>query len=216
MDIEQARFNMIEQQIRPWEVLDATVLDVLRKVPREHFVPEDYRDLAFADIQIPIGHGEVMMEPKVEARMVQELELDGQCKVLEIGTGSGYVSALLASMAQSVVSVEIYKDLSNRAAERLAAFGIGNVILESGDASQGWPSAGGFDAILLTGSVPDIPRPFIDSLKPGGRLVAVVGTEPVMEAVRLTREGDGVVRTSLFDTLLPPLVNASAPRQFVF
>lgn len=216
MDIEQARFNMIEQQIRPWDVLDTAVLDVLRKVPRETFVPEEYRSLAFADVKLPIGHGEVMMEPKVEARMVQELELGGGEKVLEVGTGSGYVTALLARMAASVVSVEIYKDLSNRAAERLAALGAGNVILESGDASKGWPSAGGFDAILLTGSVPEVPTAFIEALKPGGRLVAIVGTEPVMEAVRLTRQGDGVVRTSLFDTLLAPLVNAAAPREFVF
>ncbi len=216
MDIEQARFNMIEQQIRPWDVLDATVLDVLRQVPREAFVPDDYRSLAFADIKIPIGHGEVMMEPKVEARMVQELALDGSEKVLEVGTGSGYVTALLARMAASVVSVEIYKDLSNRAAEHLAAMGIGNVMLESGDASRGWPSAGGFDAIILTGSVPQVPAAFIEALKPGGRLVAIVGSEPVMEAIRLTRQGDGVDRTSLFDTLLAPLVNAAAPRQFVF
>ncbi len=215
MDIEQARFNMIEQQIRPWEVLDATVLAVLRQVPREDFVPDGYRELAFADIQLPLGHGEVMMEPKVEARLVQELSLDGG-KVLEVGTGSGYVTALLATLADHVVSVELYKDLGNLAAERLARHGIDNVVLESGDASKGWPASGGFDAILLTGSVPEVPGAFIDSLKPGGRLVAICGTAPVMEAVCITKRGDGLERTSLFDTLLRPLVNAEAPKQFVF
>ena len=215
MDIELARFNMIEQQIRPWDVLDTVVLDVLRKVPRELFVPEAYRGLAFADIQIPIGHGEVMMEPKVEARLLQELELQGG-KVLEVGTGSGYMTALLASLADSVVSVEIHNSLGRGAAERLAAFGIGNVVLETGDASKGWPASGGFDAIVLTGSVPTIPDVFVDSLRRGGRLVAIVGTRPIMEAVRLEKHADGVLRTSLFDTVLPPLVNSAAPRQFVF
>ncbi|KAA3633179.1 MAG: protein-L-isoaspartate O-methyltransferase [Proteobacteria bacterium] len=207
---------MIEQQIRPWEVLDPTVLDTLRRIPRERFVPEDRRELAFADIQLSIGHGEVMMEPKIEARLVQELDLTGGEKVLEVGTGSGYVTALLACLAASVVSVEIYKDFSNRAAEKLKETGIGNVILEAGDASKGWPSTGGFDAIILTGSVPELPAAFTDALKPGGRLVAIVGSDPVMEAIRIEKGGEKLQRTSLFDTTLPPLVNAVAPRRFVF
>lgn len=216
MDIEQARFNMIEQQIRPWDVLDRGVLEVLAKVPRELFVPEQYRSLAFADMQLPIGHGEVMMEPKVEARMVQELGLTGAEKVLEVGTGSGYLTALLAHLAASVVSVELYRDFSNRAAERLAACGISNVNLEVGDASSGWPSSGGFDAIVLTGSVPELPVAFTDSLRPGGRLTAIVGSAPVMEAIRIEKSGEKLVRTSLFDTMLPPLVNAVVRKEFVF
>jgi protein-L-isoaspartate(D-aspartate) O-methyltransferase len=215
VDIEQARFNMIEQQIRPWDVLDPKVLEVLRKAPRERYVPDAYRNLAFADIQIPIGHGEVMMEPKVEARLLQELELEGG-KVLEVGTGSGYMTALLSNLADTVVSVEIHGDLSNNAAAKLSSAGITNVHLEIGDASKGWPAGGSFDAIVLTGSVPTIPTGFIEILKSGGRLVAIVGSEPMMEAVRLEKTGDGVSRTSLFDTVLPPLVNASAPKQFVF
>ncbi|GJL83514.1 MAG: protein-L-isoaspartate O-methyltransferase [marine bacterium B5-7] len=216
MNIEQARFNMIEQQIRPWDVLDLKILDLLGKVPRERFVPEGWEELAFADIQISIGHGEVMMEPKIEARLLQELELEASDKVLEIGTGSGYMTALLAHLAQQVVSVEYYKDLGNQAAEKLARHGIGNVNLDSGDASHGWPSGGGFDAILLTGAVPEVPNEFIDALKPAGRLVAIVGTAPMMEAIRITRTDTGMLRESLFDTLLPPLINAARPRQFVF
>jgi protein-L-isoaspartate(D-aspartate) O-methyltransferase len=216
VDIEQARFNMIQQQIRPWDVLDPNILKVLAEVPRERFVPEEYRTLAFADLQLPIGHGEVMMEPRVEARLVQELKLTGSEKVLEVGTGSGYVTALLAKLAASVVSVELYRDFSNRAAERLAATGLSNVMLEVGDASKGWPSSGGFDAIVLTGSVPELPEAFTDSLRPGGRLVAIVGTAPVMEAIRIEKSGERLIRTSLFDTLLPALVNAVVHREFVF
>ncbi len=216
MDIEQARFNMIEQQIRPWDVLDPKVLEVLTQVPREQFVPDGFAELAFADVQIPLDHGEVMMEPKIEARMVQELELDGHEKVLEIGTGSGFVTALLAKLAANVVSVEIYKDLSNRAADRLSRLGISNVTLEAGDACKGWPSSAGFDAIILTGSVPRIPDSCIESLKSGGRLVAAVGMAPVMEVVRIEKTENGIERTSLFDTILPPLLNTAEPKKFVF
>lgn len=215
VDIEQARFNMIEQQIRPWDVLDPVVLDILRQTPRERFVPDDHRDLAFADMQVPIGHGEVMMEPKVEARLLQELGAVGG-KVLEVGTGSGYMTALLSKVAGTVVSVDIYKDFTNRAAERLARFGIVNVVLETGDACRGWPSTGGFDGIVLTGSVYEVPAAFTEALKPGGRLLAVVGTEPMMEAVRIEKRGDELVTTSLFDTVIPSLIGASPPRRFVF
>ena len=216
MDIEQARFNMIEQQIRPWDVLDPSVLDALRQVPRERFVPEGYEDLAFADIQIPLGNGEVMMEPRLEARLVQELALTPTDKVLEVGTGSGYMTALLARLAGQVVSVERHSEFSKRAGERLRELGIKNVVLETGDAGKGWPAADGFDGILLTGSVPEVPQAFIDSLRDGGRLVAVVGTAPVMEAVRMVKEQGKLVVTSLFDTILPPLANAVPPRRFVF
>lgn len=216
VDIEQARFNMIEQQIRPWDVLDPVVLETLKTVPREHFVPDGYEELAFADLQIPIGHGEVMMEPKQEARMVQGLDLSPGDKVLEIGTGSGYLTALLSRLAAHVVSVELYKDFSNRAADRLSKLGLQNVTLEAGDASKGWPHSGGFDAVILTGSVPTVPQAYVDALREHGRLVAILGGDPVMEAVRISRTGDGVSRVSLFDTWLPPLVGAAAAATFVF
>jgi protein-L-isoaspartate(D-aspartate) O-methyltransferase len=216
VDIEQARFNMIEQQIRPWDVLDFKILDILKNVPREQFVPDTHTKLAFADIQIPLAHGEVMMEPKVEARLVQELNLTPDDKVLEVGTGSGYVTALLASLAKHVVSVDIHKDLSNQAADKLSKIGITNITLESGDAIKGWPSTGGFDAILLTGSVAKVPNEFIEALKDGGRFVAIVGENPVMEAISITKTGDSVERISLFDTMLPPLVGAKQQKSFVF
>ena len=216
MDIEQARFNMIEQQIRPWDVLDFKILDILKNVPREQFVPDTHTKLAFADIKIPLAHGEVMMEPKVEARLVQELNLTPDDKVLEVGTGSGYVTALLASLAKHVVSVDIHKDLSNQAADKLSKIGITNITLESGDAIKGWPSTGGFDAILLTGSVAKVPNEFIEALKDGGRFVAIVGENPVMEAISITKTGDSVERISLFDTMLPPLVGAKQQKSFVF
>ncbi len=216
VDIEQARFNMIEQQIRPWDVLDESILAALRKVPRELFVAEDRRELAFADVQIPLGHGEVMMEPRLEARLIQDLALTTSDKVLEVGTGSGYMTALLATLAGRVVSVDLHGDFTKQAGERLRRLGIDNVVLETGDAARGWPSADGFDAILLTGSVPAVPDALVDALRDGGRLVAVVGSPPVMEAVRLVKKNGEVVRTSLFDTLLPPLVNVAAPRRFVF
>lgn len=207
---------MIEQQIRPWDVLDFKILDILKNVPREQFVPDTHTKLAFADIQIPLAHGEVMMEPKVEARLVQELNLTPDDKVLEVGTGSGYVTALLASLAKHVVSVDIHKDLSNQAADKLSKIGITNITLESGDAIKGWPSTGGFDAILLTGSVAKVPNEFIEALKDGGRFVAIVGENPVMEAISITKTGDSVERISLFDTMLPPLVGAKQQKSFVF
>ena len=216
MDIEQARFNMIEQQIRPWDVLDYKLLDVLKSIPREQFVPDEHSKLAFADIQIPLDHKEVMMEPKVEARLVQDLNLTTNDKVLEIGTGTGYVTALLAALCKHVISVEIHKDFSNRAAEKLSRFNIHNVTLEAGDAIKGWPFSTGFDAILLTGSVPEVPAEFFDALKDKGRLVAIVGEDPVMEAVCFTKVGAQIKRTSLFDTLLPPLIGASRSKSFVF
>jgi protein-L-isoaspartate(D-aspartate) O-methyltransferase len=216
VDIEQARFNMIEQQIRPWDVLNTDVLDVLKRVPREQFVPSEYQPLAFVDTQIRLPHGEVMMEPKLEARLIQDLELKATDKVLEIGTGSGYMTAVLATLANHVVSVELYKDLSNQAAERLSRMGITNITLEAGDACSGWPSAGGFDAIVLTGSVPEIPSAFIDALKDGGRLIAVVGSAPVMEAICVQKHGNEISRASLFDTILPPLVGISTEKAFVF
>lgn len=217
MDIERARFNMIEQQIRPWEVLDPRVLNLLSEIPREAFVPEEYRHLAFSDIQIPIGHGEVMMQPKVEARLVQALALRRQDRVLEVGTGSGFVTALLARLALQVISVEINPPFTAQASKRLAEQGLSNITLETGDGSAGWDRRAPYDAILLTGSVPVLPDAFLQQVAPDGRLVAIVGRLPVMEAVLHERIGDSGWRTtSLFDTALPPLRGADTRQAFVF
>ena len=216
MDIEQARFNMIEQQIRPWEVLDADVLATLNKVHRELFTPKAYAELAFADIQIPIGHGQVMMEPKVEARLVQDLNLGPDDRVLEIGTGSGYVTALLASLCTHVDSVEIHKELSAGAEARLSQCGFSNFTLHIADASNGFGEPEHYDAILITGSVPATPEAFFRALKPGGRLLAIVGSQPTMEAMRYEKLGDGITSASLFDTVVPPLENVVVKKSFVF
>jgi protein-L-isoaspartate(D-aspartate) O-methyltransferase len=217
MDIERARFNMVEQQIRPWEVLDQTVLDLLFRVHREDFVPERYRALAFADMEIPLGHGETMLAPKLEARMLQELALSGGERILEVGTGSGYMTALLASLGRHVYSVEIIPEFSAAAAARLRAHGITNVTLETGDAARGWDRHAPYDAIVLTGSVPVLADAFPASLAPGGRLLAVVGEPPVMEARLVTCISAGACRsTGLFDTCIAPLRNAPRPARFVF
>lgn len=213
---EQARFNMVEQQIRPWEVLDPAVLNTLNQVPREDFVPAQYAGLAFADLEIPIGHGQSMLSPKMEARIVQSLGLSKTDTVLEIGTGSGYMTALMAKLANHVVSVERIADLSEAAAVKLAAHDISNVTLEIGDGALDW-DAGQYDAIVLTGSVGLLPESFQQQLKPGGRLFAVVGEAPVMEAMLVTCVSPGVYRrSSLFETCIPPLVNAPRPDRFIF
>jgi protein-L-isoaspartate(D-aspartate) O-methyltransferase len=217
MNLEQARFNMIEQQIRTWEVLDPRVLDLLARVPRERFVPAQYRSLAFADMNIPLGHGEVMMAPKVEARLIQALELQPADTVLEIGTGSGYLTALLASLAQHVYSVDIYPEFTARAGEALEAFGIRNVTLETGDGVNGWEKHAPYDAIAVTGSLPLFEPCFQEQLKVGGRLFMIVGQTPVMEALLITRLGPHEwTRESLFETGIPPLINAPKPQTFVF
>ena len=217
MNFEQARYNMIEQQIRTWEVLDPRVLNTLQDVPREEFVPERYRNLAFTDMQIRLPHGQVMMQPKVEARLLQELAVQATDQVLEIGTGSGYMTALLASLAERVDSVELYPDLLETAREKLAASDFTNTRLQQGDAAHGWPGDGPYDAIILTGSVPLLPAQFADNLRPGGRLMAVVGEDPIMEALLIERGTDGsLTEKSLFETSLPALVHAERPPAFVF
>jgi len=220
MELEQARFNMIEQQIRPWDVLDQKVLDLLAQIPREDFVPPDYRRLAYADTAIPIGEGEVMMHPKLEGRMLQALDLHPTDVVLEVGTGSGYVTALLASVTRHVYSVDIHPRLQEEAAARLAAHGIENVTLESGDAAQGWDKHGlCYDVIAITGSLPLLPETFQNTLNRGGRLFTVVGEAPVMEAILMRRIGEhqhDISREDLFETELPALRNAPRPRRFVF
>jgi protein-L-isoaspartate(D-aspartate) O-methyltransferase len=217
LDFERARFNMVEQQIRPWEVLDQQVLDLLFKVRREEFVPEHYRALAFADLEVPLGHGEKMLAPKIEARLLQELALGTEDRILEVGTGSGYMTALLASLGGHVYSVDIVPEFVAAAADRLKAHGINNVTLEPGDAARGWDKHGPYDAIVLTGSVPVLPAAFRESLKPGGRLIAVVGEPPVMEAQLITCVAPGAFQTAgLFETCITPLRNALQPERFVF
>ena len=217
MNIEQARFNMIEQQIRTWEVLDPEVLDLLGRVKREDFVPPQHRALAFADLEIPLGHGESMMQPKVEARIVQELAIEPHETAYEVGTGSGYLTALLASRARHVTSAEIYPDLKAAAQKNLAAAGIANVTLLEGDSARAPLAESAFDVIVLTGSTPIVPQAFLDRLKPGGRLFAVVGDPPVMKALVIHQPAQGAFRhAELFETLLKPLVNAAQPPRFRF
>lgn len=217
MDIERARYNMIESQIRTWEVLDQQVLDTLFGIKREEFVPEQYRPLAFVDMEIPIGHGEVMLAPKLEARMLQEVTLRPTDRVLEVGTGSGYMSALLARLSAQVYSVELHPDLSASAAAKLAAHGITNVTNETGDAAQGWSRNAPYDVIVLTGSVPVLPAAFRAQLRPGGRLLAIVGDAPVMTARLTTCVAEGVYNeTGLFETCIAPLRNVLQPERFVF
>jgi protein-L-isoaspartate(D-aspartate) O-methyltransferase len=216
MDMEKARFNMVEQQIRPWDVLDANVLDLLKKVKREHFVPVDKQSLAFVDTEISLGHGAAMWSPKLEARALQALKLKPTDRVLEVGTGSGYLTALMSRMAEHVTSVEIVQELSARAARTLAAHHYDNITLEVGDASSGWGSEK-YDAIVLTGSVPMPPETFYEMLKVGGRLFAIVGDAPAMHAMLVTCAAPGVFETTtLFETSVPLLVNAPQPERFVF
>jgi protein-L-isoaspartate(D-aspartate) O-methyltransferase len=217
MNIEQARFNMIEQQIRTWEVLDPQVLDLLFKVRREDFVPPEHRALAFADLEIPLGHDERMMQPKMEARILQELGLEPSENVYEVGTGSGYLTALLASRARHVTSAEIHADLQQRAAASLRAAGIRNVTLLQGDSARAPLAESAFDVIVLTGSTPVLPQAFLDRLAPGGRLFAVVGDPPVMKAVLVRQPVAGAFQhTEFFETLVKPLVNAAQPARFRF
>lgn len=217
MDTETARFNMIEQQIRPWDVLDPRVLKALDAVHREDYVPARYRNLAFADMHIPLDHGQVMMQPKQEARLLQELSLTPEDRVLEIGTGSGHVTALLAHLTAHVDTVDIFPDFLRTAEERLTGYGFHNVSCHEGDAARGWETEQSYDAILLTGSVARLPPQFRSLLKSGGRLAAIVGGAPVMEAVLVEHlVGEQYRTTSLFDTSLPPLIHAEAEPSFVF
>lgn len=215
-DYEQARFNMVEQQIRTWEVLDQRVLDLLFAVKREEFVPPAYKALAFADLELPLGNGARMWTPKMEARVIQELTLGTNDRVLEIGTGSGYLTALLASLSGDVTSVEIERALAGPAAERLARLGFSNVRVEVGDGARGFGNAT-YDVIVLTGSTPLLPERFFEQLAPGGRLFAVVGEAPVMVARLVRVDAPGArVTIDLFETVVAPLVNALAPARFEF
>jgi protein-L-isoaspartate(D-aspartate) O-methyltransferase len=217
MNVEQARFNMIEQQIRTWEVLDTGVLGLLSRVKREQFVPAEHRALAFADLEIPLGRGESMMQPKVEARIVQELAVQPNETVYEVGTGSGYLAALLAANAKHVTSAEIHEEFTERARANLRAAGVSNVTLVVGDSARAPLAESAFDVIVLTGSTPVLPQAFLERLTPTGRLFAVVGDRPVMKAIVVRQPTAGAFhRAEMFETMLKPLVNASEPPRFRF
>jgi len=216
MNVEQARFNMIEQQIRPWDVLDQGVLSLLTLLKREDFVPAAHKALAFMDTEIPLGHGQFMLAPRVEARLLQELKVTRHEKVLEIGTGSGYMAALLGHKAQSVISLESQPELAKQAAENLKRAGVLNVKVLAQDGSQGLPAEAPFDVILLSGSVAEVPRALLEQLKPGGRLAAVVGSEPVMRAMLYTRVGNEFKAQVLFDTVVPRLAGFAEASAFSF
>ncbi len=217
LNIEEARFNMIEQQIRPWDVLDDQVLETLNTTPREDFVPERYRALAFSDISVPLPHEQVMMPPKLEGRLLQSLLLNPKDRVLEIGTGSGYLTACLAKLAGKVHSVDIFADFIESAGNKLEAHGIRNVSFENVDAAQGLDSAERYDAIAVTGSLPLLHHGYHTLLKPGGRLFVIVGNPPIMQALLITRNSDQEwSQESLFEISVPPLINAPRPETFRF
>lgn len=224
-DLERARFNMIEQQIRPWDVLDLEVLALLSRVKREQFVPEAHRALAFVDMQIPLlpdtdeamRNGWCMLEPKVEARLLQDVGVQPHETVLEIGAGSGYMAALLASRAQRVISLELHPELARMARANLARSGIPNAEVREGDGSRGLASEGPFDVIVLSGSVAEIPQALLAQLKVGGRLAAIVGDETIMRATFVRREGELHYETKQpWDTGAPRLANFPAPSRFHF
>lgn len=221
MDIEKARFNMVEQQIRTWDVLDPAVLELLMTVKREDFVPKAYQALAFVDTEIPLGEGQFMMPPKLEARIVQELGVRPHERVLEVGTGSGYLTALLAKRAAQVATIEIFPSLSNGAAGKLAVAGISNVELTVGDAAQS-PDAflkpeQQFDVIVLTGSLPVLPDAWLARLAKGGRLFAIIGDAPAMQATLITKTADNASRAEvLFETVVAPLLHCAEPSRFTF
>ena len=217
MNFEQTRLNMIEQQIRPWDVLDQKVLDLIARIHREDFIPEEYRQLALADVQLPLLHDQCTMTPKLEARILQALDIRVDDKVLEIGTGCAYMTALLAASSRRVISVDIYPEFTELAAAKLARYDMHNVTLVTGDAARGWSKHSPYDVIVVTGSVPVLDPCFQEQLNEGGRLFVIVGASPVMEAMLLTRiNALEWNREILFETDLPPLVGAQKPENFRF
>jgi len=215
---ELARFNMIEQQIRPAEVLDPKVLDVIAATPREQFVPPEYQSLAFSDSNIPIGGGQEMMKPIMEARILQALSIQKTDKILEIGTGSGYFTALLAKLGKEIISIEIDPELSKYAEAKLTELELSeNITLAVGDAAEGWTNSAPYDVIAVTGSMPILSEALKSQLTLGGRLLAIVGSEPVMSVLLLTRIGeDQWNEEALFETVSSPLKNTQQPQKFVF
>ena len=217
MNIEQARFNMIEQQIRPWDVLDQDVLNLLSVVKRENFVPAAYREIAFADLEVPLPTGEHMLFPRVEARILQELALKKHETVLEIGAGSGYMAALLAHRARHVLTIDIKPELVELAKQNLAENGVKNAEVALGDGARGWPAGAPYDVICVSGGLPVLPQEMLEQLKIGGRLAAFVGTAPVMKAQVITRIDEKQFRVAdVFETFIEPLVNAVQPPRFKF
>jgi protein-L-isoaspartate(D-aspartate) O-methyltransferase len=217
MNIELARFNMIEQQIRPWEVLDPAVLSLLAIVKREDFVPPAYKALAFVDTEVPLPQGQSMLEPKVEARLLQELAVQKHERVLEVGAGSGYMAALLAHKAQHVTTLELAPELAALATANLRRAGITNVTVRQSDGAAGLPADAPFDVILLSGSVAEMPTALLAQLKVGGRAAAIVGQLPVMRAVLVTRSSEHAFTTrELFDTVAPRLAGFGEPSKFRF
>lgn len=217
MNIEQARFNMIEQQIRPWNVLDQDVLDMLHVVKREQFVPAAYQNLAFADVEIPLPGGEAMLAPKIEARLLQELMLKKHENVLLVGAGSGYLAALLAHKARHVTVVEISPEIKDLAERNLANAGAANVTVELGNGAEGWAKAAPYDVIVISGSLPVLPEAFLKELKVGGRIAAIVGEAPVMSCNVITRVSDAAYDTvKVFETNVKPLTGAPVPSHFEF
>lgn len=217
MDTEFARAQMVNQQVRAWDVLDMRVLNLLEVLPREQFVPAAYRKLAFADMQIPLAHGEVMMAPKIEGRLLQALDPQANESTLEIGTGSGFVTACLAKLTGEVLSLDIYADFTGSAGRLLADIGIRNVTLETRDATVLAGLSQRFDVIAITGSLPVYDARYAELLNVGGRLFVIAGQPPIMEALLITRVAeDAWARESLFETSLPALVNAVVPASFSF
>ncbi len=217
MNTEQARFNMIEQQIRPWDVLDQSVLSLLAVVKREDFVPAAYRSMAFFDTEVPLPNGQCMLAPKVEGRLLQELNVRRHERVLEIGAGSGYMAALLSHKARQVVTLEIDPTIAKFASDNLRRAAVSNVSVVEADGSKRLPTAGPFDVILLSGSIASVPQSLLNELAPGGRLAAIVGQEPVMNAVLVTRVGDNEFKSvNLFDTVAQRLSGFDEPSRFHF
>lgn len=215
MNLDQARFFMVEQQIRPWDVLDPKILDLIMDIPRHLFVEAGNEELAYSDIELPIGHEQSMMAPKVESRLLQALDIDKNDSVLEIGTGSGYLTALMANLGKSVTSVELYEDILATANTRLASYQ--NIELACGDAANGWDDGKKYDAIVLTGSTPAVPQSYKEQLNLGGRLAIITGDAPAMTAQVITRISDQEWETeTLFETVLTPLINASSSIAFKF
>ena len=217
MNIEQARFNMIEQQIRPWNVLDQDVLDLLLVVKREDFVPVAYKALAFVDTEIPLGSGEAMLTPKIEARILQEIAVKKHENVLEIGAGSGYMAALLAHRARHVTTIEVSPELRALAEKNLADAGIGNVTVTLGDGAQGWTGGAPYDAIVISGALEVLPEAFLKQVKVGGRIAAIIGEAPVMSAVIVTRVSEtGYDTVKVFETNVKELTTLVKPSHFTF
>ena len=217
MNFEQARFNMVEQQIRPWEVLDQDVLDLLMTVKREEFVPAAYRDLAFTEVEIPIGCGQVMLKPLIEGKVLQALRLGKADSVLEIGTGSGYFAALLAARTEWVRTIELEPELVKLAGANLARNGVENVVVVQGDGIAGWAERAPYDVIVVSGGLPFVPQALLEQLKVGGRLFAFVGEAPVMKARLVTCEAEGRFRTEdIFETVVPMLKDAPQRDGFSF